>query len=158
MHADKHDITREELAAVLIENYDPSFVKLVRSGDIVISGYNFGCGSSREQAATAFLAAGVRIIIAGSFSETFKRNGFNNTLLCIECPSLVDHVSQTHGERVRTVRTEIEAMVDFERSTIGVENESFSFAPLGVAVQELIACGGMEAWVQAQAGSELTSQ
>ena len=48
-----------------MENYDPEFSKIFRTGDILIGGYNFGCGSSREQAATAFLSCGMNVILAG---------------------------------------------------------------------------------------------
>jgi homoaconitate hydratase len=158
-----------ELAAVLMENYDPAFAHLVRDGDVLVSGHNFGCGSSREQAATAFLAAGVRVIVAASFSETFKRNGFNNALVCIECPTLLEALCERHapaGGEARTVRTGQHVHVDFEHSVIrvgeaasggGVQadgGEAYPFLPIGRAVQDLVACGGMEAWVKAQVTHE----
>jgi homoaconitate hydratase len=124
----------------------------VRHGDVLVCGYNFGCGSSREQAATAFLAAGVRAIVAGSFSETFKRNAFNNALLCVECPPLLAALADAHPADARTARTAQHATIDFESATIRLDGgEAHAFAPLGRAVQEVVACGGMEAWVRAQA-------
>ena len=56
---------------------------------MLVGGFNFGTGSSREQAATALLHKGIRTVLAGSFSETYKRNAINNGLLVIEVPSLV---------------------------------------------------------------------
>ena len=58
---------------VVMENYDTAFVDLVKQNDILIAGFNFGTGSSREQAATALKHAGVQLVVAGSFSETYKR-------------------------------------------------------------------------------------
>jgi len=67
------NLTSEEMAKVVMENYDTGFTALVRKGDILVGGFNFGTGSSREQAATALKACGIQILLAGSFSETFKR-------------------------------------------------------------------------------------
>ncbi|KAJ3159045.1 mitochondrial Homoaconitase [Geranomyces michiganensis] len=83
------DMLPEKMAQVVMENYDPAFSGIVRKNDILISGFNFGTGSSREQAATALLHAGFRAVLAGSFSETFKRNAINNGLVVLEAPELV---------------------------------------------------------------------
>ncbi|MEJ2272029.1 MAG: aconitase family protein, partial [Candidatus Bathyarchaeota archaeon] len=88
------DFTPEQQAGVLMENYDPDFVKLANKGDIVAGGFNFGTGSSREQAATAFIYKGIVCLIAGSFSETCVRNAINNGFLIIECPDLVNDLKE----------------------------------------------------------------
>ncbi len=72
-----------------MENYDPNFTKIAKKGDLLIGGFNFGTGSSREQAATALKYFGIPVLLAGSFSETFKRNALNNGYLCVEVPELV---------------------------------------------------------------------
>src|SRR6185369_15561080 len=77
-HTYRDDMTPEGMAAVTFENYDPNFNALYKRGDIVVGGLNFGSGSSREQAATALKFKGIPCVIAGSFSETYKRNAFNN--------------------------------------------------------------------------------
>jgi homoaconitate hydratase len=64
------------MAEVCMENYDPSFGTVAREGDILVSGYNFGCGSSREQAATAILARKIPLVLAGSFGNIFSRNRY----------------------------------------------------------------------------------
>ncbi|THH26991.1 hypothetical protein EUX98_g7196 [Antrodiella citrinella] len=108
------DITLERQAEVVMENYDPSFASLVASmctqlsstaasadvkqGVILVSGYNFGTGSSREQAATALKSAGVPVVIAGSFGDIFKRNAINNGLVCIECPELVSDFTSKYAK------------------------------------------------------------
>ena len=84
------DMTPQDQAKVVMENYDPEFGKIVKDGDILVGGFNFGTGSSREQAATALKYRGIRLVIAGSFNETYKRNALNNGFLVIECPELVN--------------------------------------------------------------------
>ncbi len=86
----RDDVTREEMARVVMENYDPDFAPMVRAGDVVVAGYNFGTGSSREQAATALQAAGIRCVIAASYSQTYLRNAINNGFLCVESAELSD--------------------------------------------------------------------
>src|SRR5437588_8236236 len=87
-HTYRDDMTPEEMAAVTFENYDPNFNILYHRGDIVVGGLNFGSGSSREQAATALKFKGIPCVIAASFSETYKRNAFNNGFVVFECPEV----------------------------------------------------------------------
>ncbi len=91
-HTYRDDMTPEQMAAVTFENYDPNFNTLYQKGDVVVGGLNFGTGSSREQAATALKFKGIPCVIAGSFSETYKRNAFNNGFVVFECPELVTHL------------------------------------------------------------------
>src|SRR5207244_1745064 len=72
-HTYRDDMTPEQMAEVTFENYDPNFNSLYQRGDVVVAGFNFGTGSSREQAATALKFKGIPCVIAGSFSETYKR-------------------------------------------------------------------------------------
>ena len=64
-------------------NYDSKFQEIAQEGDILVGGYNFGSGSSREQAATALKFRGLSMVIAGSYSQTYKRNAFNNGYILI---------------------------------------------------------------------------
>jgi len=115
----KEDMTPEQMAAVAMQNYDPQFQSLAREGDILVGGYNFGSGSSREQAATALKYRGLQMIIAGSFSQTYKRNAFNNGFVCIECPELVDDLKAAYKDnKAPTIRTGWNATVDFTKSQI----------------------------------------
>src|SRR5438477_2774900 len=82
----RDDMTLEMMARVVMENYDPQFASRAREGDVVVSGFNFGTGSSREQAVTALKAKAISLVIAGSFSQTYLRNAFNNGFLCVEVP------------------------------------------------------------------------
>ncbi|HVZ15930.1 MAG TPA: homoaconitase, partial [Terriglobales bacterium] len=85
----REDMTPEMMAKVIFDNYDPMLANTTKRGDVIVGGFNFGTGSSREQAVTALKAAGIPLVIAGSFSQTYLRNAFNNGFLCIEVSELV---------------------------------------------------------------------
>ncbi|KAK5108913.1 mitochondrial Homoaconitase [Meristemomyces frigidus] len=84
----------QKMATVTMENYDPAFTKIAQEGDILVGGFNFGCGSSREQAATAILARGIKLAVAGSFGNIFGRNSINNALMGVEVPRLVSRLRE----------------------------------------------------------------
>jgi homoaconitate hydratase len=94
------------MARVCMENYDPKFSSLAKEGDILVSGFNFGCGSSREQAATAILAKKIPLVVAGSFGNIFSRNSINNALMGLEVPKLVRRLRETFSEKAPPARTE----------------------------------------------------
>src|SRR5438552_1705622 len=142
-HTYRDDMKPEEMAAVTFENYDPNFNTLYQKGDVVIGGLNFGSGSSREQAATALKFKGIPCVIAASFSETYKRNAFNNGFVVFECPELVTHLRDTLTNRTpTTVASEI--TIDYGKSILTTDGKSFPFPPLSPAAQELIVTGGAE--------------
>jgi homoaconitate hydratase len=93
------DVTREKMAEVCMENYDPTFRQTAKSGDILVSGFNFGCGSSREQAATAILAKGIPLVVAGSFGNIFSRNSINNALMGVEVPKLANRLREVFSSK-----------------------------------------------------------
>ena len=88
------DVTREQMAAACMQNYDPEFASTAKNGDILVAGFNFGCGSSREQAATALLARNIPLVVSGSFGSIFARNSINNALMGLEVPRLVERLRQ----------------------------------------------------------------
>jgi homoaconitate hydratase len=179
------DITLARQAEVVMENYDPTFASRVRTllplssssdsetsevktGVVLVAGYNFGTGSSREQAATALKAAGVPLVIAGSFGDIFKRNAINNGLVCIESPELVADLTSAYakdGARGAGGRRDGELTVDAALAVSvhmasgsvevsGLEGESgstrrrtYAVRPVGVSVQELWLCGGLEGYI-----------
>jgi homoaconitate hydratase len=142
-HTYRDDMTPEQMAAVTFENYDPKFNELYQHGDVVVAGFNFGTGSSREQAATALKFKGIPCVIAGSFSETYKRNAFNNGFVVFECPGLVTHLRATlTNPQPTTVGPDI--TIDYAKSVLTVDGKSFPFPPLSPAAQELIVAGGAE--------------
>ncbi len=146
------DFTPEQQASVAMENYDPDFGTIARSGDIVVGGFNFGCGSSREQAATALKHAGIRFVIAGSCSETYKRNALNNGFLVVEAPDLVRHLKEVFGTARRTVQTGYRAELDVAASQVSTRDScgakhDYPITPIGKAAQELLLRGGLHEWV-----------
>ncbi|MCG3138536.1 MAG: 3-isopropylmalate dehydratase large subunit [Phycisphaerae bacterium] len=159
----------DEMGKVAMLNYDPQFQNIARQGDVMVGGYNFGTGSSREQAATALKFRGIALVLAGSFSETYKRNAFNNGYVCIECPELVDDLKKTFaGDKTLTLRTGWMSKIDFSRSQIVVqravvlsprvsntttsasETKVYTFSPLGEVAQELVIKGGFENVIREQ--------
>ncbi len=107
-----------DLAAHLLEDYDPELAGRVRPGDVLVAGENFGCGSSREQAPIAIAAAGISVVLARSFARIFFRNAINIGLPVLEVPgheiapgSLVrvdalrgEVIDQTSGRTYRATR------------------------------------------------------
>lgn len=142
------DFSPAQQAEVAMENYDPGFVEIVRDGDILVGGFSFGSGSSREQAATALKYAGVRLVIAGSFSQTYARNAINNGFLVLKCAELSQDLKESLGEEKLTVRTGIEAQIDFGEAVIHTTEKDYAIDPVGATAQELIIAGGLENWVQ----------
>lgn len=142
------ELAREEMARVVMENYDPAFAGRTRPGDIVVGGRNFGTGSSREQAVTALQAKGVPLVIAGSFSQTYLRNAFNNGFLCIEAPALVRRLRELFADQIgagqRTLIPGEEIAIDFTTGTLLFRGETFTFPALGSVPQSLVVAGGVE--------------
>jgi homoaconitate hydratase len=143
----REDMTPEMMARAVMENYDQQFAARTGAGDIIVGGFNFGTGSSREQAVTALKCKGIRLVIAGSFSQTYLRNAFNNGFLCIEAPELVRRVrARFAGPIARNERTIISVVpidVDFAASIIRYADEEFAFPALGSVPQSLITAGGV---------------
>ncbi|KAL2197746.1 hypothetical protein P885DRAFT_77424 [Corynascus similis CBS 632.67] len=154
------NVSVDKMAEVCMENYDKAFGSIARAGDILVSGFNFGCGSSREQAATAILAKKIPLVVAGSFGNIFSRNSINNALMGVEVPRLVQRLRETFGgkdgEKVLTRRTGWKFVWDVRRSKVvvtegeGGETWSQKVGELPPNVQEIIAKGGLEKWVKSQ--------
>jgi 3-isopropylmalate/(R)-2-methylmalate dehydratase small subunit len=128
---------RAEIARHALEDLDPTFAAQVQPGDVVVGGTNFGCGSSREQAATCLVYNGVGAVIAASFSRIFYRNALNNGLLAIVCPEAAAAL-QT-GDRVE---------IDTARHVIRCAAGEFRFPPLSASVMGIVEAGGLVAYVK----------
>ena len=144
----RDDMTAEMMARVIMENYDPQFAARTRAGDILVGGFNFGTGSSREQAVTCLKAKGIPLVIAASFSQTYLRNAYNNGFLCIEVPALVKSLREQYaneiGAKEKTIIPGETIAIDFVSSTLLWQGESLAFPPLGRVPQSLVIAGGAE--------------
>lgn len=145
----REDLTPEMMAAVVMENYDPNFTKIARKGDILLAGFNFGTGSSREQAATALKYFGIQMVIAGSFSETYKRNAINNGFTLLECPALIGEMMSAAGMELTQV-ADGELEVSMTEGLIRFGDKEYGFNAPGPVAQELIIHDGLENWVKKQ--------
>ncbi|KAJ3282152.1 mitochondrial Homoaconitase [Rhizoclosmatium sp. JEL0117] len=150
------DIPPAEMAKIAMRNYDPKFTSILKKNDVLVSGFNFGTGSSREQAATCLLHAGIPLILAGSLSETYKRNAINNGLLCLEVPDLVRDLVAEFGKpkETPTIRTGWTAEIEYGAGVLKLSKDGvvkeYSVPVVGKAAQELIVLGGLENWVKAK--------
>ena len=83
---------KKELATHCMEDIDTNFVKVVKGGDVMVGGYNFGCGSSREHAPMAIKESGISCVIAKTFARIFYRNAINIGLAILECPEASEEI------------------------------------------------------------------
>ncbi len=152
----RDDVTLETMAKVAMENYDPQFSSRTRAGDVIVSGFNFGTGSSREQAVTCLKAKGIPLVIAASFSQTYLRNAYNNGFLCIEVPELVkelrEQFAKEAGAKEKTIIPGGEIDIDFTSGVIAWGGEMFTFPPLGSVPQSLVIAQGVEMLVAKRLG------
>ena len=133
-------LDRRELASHALEDLDPTFAGNARPGDVIVAGRNWGHGSSREQAVTCLVHAGVKAVIAGSFARIYYRNAINNGLLAIPCPQLAALVSA--GDTVE---------LDLARAEIHWKGQCFDFPRLPDMVQEIVNAGGIIPYLRRQA-------
>jgi len=122
----------EEMAKHALEDLDPDFAKEVRPGDVIVAGRNFGCGSSREQAATCLVACGVGAVVAKSFARIFFRNAINSGLPALEIPQAVDAIEA--GDEVT---------IDLKRGVLIHKGVEYPFPPLPETVLEILEDGGL---------------
>jgi homoaconitate hydratase len=141
-------MTEEMMAKVVMENYDPQFAMRTQAGDVIVGGFNFGTGSSREQAVTCLKAKGIPLVIAASFSQTYLRNAYNNGFLCVEVPDLVKRLLQQFGKEIeakeKTIIPGDEIDINFPNSIISWRGALFSFPALGSVPQSLVIAEGVE--------------
>ncbi len=124
---------KNELASHCMEDIDASFVQKVHPGDLIIGGYNFGCGSSREHAPIAIQASGISCVIAKTFARIFFRNAINIGLPILECADAADRIEE--GDRI---------LVDFDTGVITntSKNETYTAQPFPPFIQNIIRANG----------------
>jgi homoaconitate hydratase len=149
----RDDVTPEEMAMASFENYDPNFKTIGQKRDVVVSGQNFGTGSSREQAATCLIERGIPCVIAYSFSETYKRNAFNNGFVVFECPELIEYLRTKFKSSTDKTVVAGSIEIDYQKSVIAFDGKTFSFPALSTVAQELVVAGGAEELVKRRLAS-----
>ncbi len=124
----------QELSKHCMEDIDTEFVKKVNKGDIMVAGWNFGCGSSREHAPLVIKTCGTGCVIAKSFARIFYRNAINIGLPILECPEAADGISA--GDEVE---------VDFDTGVITdlTSNTTYQARPFPEFIQNIIRAGGL---------------
>ena len=136
----------EELAKHCMEDIDAAYARSVKPGDIVVGGWNFGCGSSREHAPIAIQASGAACVIAASFARIFYRNAINIGFPILECPEAAQAIS--NGDTVS---------VDFASGRIVDETTGETFQASGFPpfIEKIIKSGGLLPYLKArQDGTE----
>ncbi|MGH2776378.1 MAG: 3-isopropylmalate dehydratase small subunit [Actinomycetota bacterium] len=128
-----------ELAEHALEDLDSGFASAVQSGDVVVAGSNFGCGSSREHAPVALKGAGIDAVVARSFARIFFRNAINTGLVIVTCPELVD---------ITDSGDEIEVDPAKGLASNITKGQSFRPEPLPDFILEIVECGGLVEWVK----------
>ena len=133
----------KDLASHCMEDIDKSFAASVQQGDIMVGGWNFGCGSSREHAPIAIQASGVSCVIAASFARIFYRNSINIGFPILECPQAAEAIKS--GDIV-TVDTASGKIVD---ETSGETFEAKAFPPF---IDNIINKGGLLPYLKEKLG------
>jgi 3-isopropylmalate/(R)-2-methylmalate dehydratase small subunit len=135
-------IDAERLSQHAFEVLGDGFPAKLRNYQILVAGRNFGCGSAREQAATAIRGLGINAVVASSFSRTFYRNAINDGLPIIECPDLYAAVEE--GDDLR---------IDLGQSSILHRDVQYSFPKLPDSVRGILEMGGLAAYLKTQLDS-----
>lgn len=124
----------KELTKHCMEDIDPEFINNVKKGDVMVAGWNFGCGSSREHAPLVIKTAGTGCVIAKSFARIFYRNSINIGLPILECPEAADAINA--GDEVE---------VNFDTGVITdiTTSKTFQAQPFPEFIQNIISKGGL---------------
>ena len=134
----------EDLARHCMEDIDPQYATTVKAGDIMVGGWNFGCGSSREHAPLAIQASGAACVIAASFARIFYRNSINIGFPILECPEAAADIK--NGDTVS---------VDFATGVIVNETTGKQYQASGFPafIEKIIDAGGLLPYLKARQDS-----
>ena len=127
---------KKELATHCMEDIDTNFVKVVKDGDVMVGGWNFGCGSSREHAPMVIKESGISCVIAKTFARIFYRNAINIGLAILECPEASEKIDS--GDEVA---------IDFDTGVITnlTKGETYQANPFPDFIKKIIQAGGLMA-------------
>lgn len=131
----------KELASHCMEDIDKSFIKRVKTGDVMVAGKNFGCGSSREHAPIAIKESGISCVIASTFARIFYRNAINTGLAIVECDEAAKDIDD--GDEVE---------VDFDKGVINnlTKGKEYKTEAFPEFMQKIINCGGLVEYIKAK--------
>lgn len=129
----------EEIKAKALEDLDPNFVLNVQAGDVIIAGYNWGNGSSREQAVTSLRYNGIRMIIAASFGGLYFRNCINQGIRPI-----------INADLYQVLQTGDTIQIDTDQELIIAEGQVFPLPRLSPSVEAILQAGGLVPMLQTQ--------
>ena len=115
-----------------MEDVNPTFASKVKTGDIIVGGRNFGCGSPREHAVIAIKASGVSAVIAHSYARLFYKNAINMGLPVIVCPEVVGVAKD--GEIME---------INLEKGLIKLKDSEYEFQPSPSFLMDIIQVGGL---------------
>lgn len=132
-----------ELASHCMEDIDKEFAQNVKKDDLIIAGYNFGCGSSREHAPIAIKASGIKAVIAKTFARIFYRSAINIGLIIIENDEIQNDIAK-----------EDEIEIDIENGKIinKTKNKEYFFKPYPKEIQKIIKAGGLINYTKSKVG------
>jgi 3-isopropylmalate/(R)-2-methylmalate dehydratase small subunit len=140
-------IDRERLGQHAFEMLGEGYPDKLHSFDILVAGRNFGCGSAREQAATAIQGLGIKAVVASSFARTFYRNAINDGLPIVECPALYAAVEE--GDEIR---------IDLEAGMIQCAGKEFGFPKMPESVRKILELGGLAAYLKSELEKQASLQ
>jgi homoaconitate hydratase family protein/3-isopropylmalate dehydratase small subunit len=129
----------EKIIEHLFAGFDPSFAKRVKSGDLIIGGENFGCGSSREHPSVGLAHVGIRAVVVKSVNRIFYRSSVNQGLLLI-----------VHKEAVDAYRPGSDVSIEFKAGLIRIGDQQFRFEPLPDKLMEIVEKKGLVNWIREQ--------
>ena len=132
-------IDKERLGQHAFEMLGEGFPNKLRGFDILVAGRNFGCGSAREQAATAIQGLGIKAVVACSFARTFYRNAINDGLPIVECPELYEAVAE--GDEI---------LIDLAAGKIQYSGKDYAFPQVPESVRKILELGGLAEYLKTQ--------
>lgn len=139
-----NDPSLANLAKHCMEDIDADFVKRVKTGDIMVGGVNFGCGSSREHAPLAIKASGISCVIAKNFARIFYRNAINIGLPLFECPDAAEAAQM--GDAIE---------VDLDTGVITNKTKNCQYQSIAFPefMQNIINAGGLVEYTKTKIGN-----
>ena len=141
LHVTDPSVLLKHCASHCMEELDPDFVKTVKPGDIIVATTNFGCGSSRDQAALAIKGSGIACVIANSYGRIFFRNAINAGVPVLECEQLPEETDASDVLEVELATGEIKNVT---------KGKAYKAKPMPAFILELIAAGGIIEYTRKQ--------